>query len=134
MSDSVRQFLKIRVEHGVTEAVHPGLDLVELMIRQGMAAGGSLDPSELLQEPLLEMHGHSIEARVYCENPKAGFKPSPGRLHHVEWADVGEGGRIDTWVEVSMLDLAVFVSADAQDWNFGDTPLRPDDRKDHRSQ
>lgn len=90
------------MEHGITEAVHPGLDLVELMIRQGMSPGGSLDEAELNQSGLLQFHGHAIEARVYCENPKAGFKPSPGRLHHVEWADVGDGGRIDTWVQVSL--------------------------------
>jgi acetyl/propionyl-CoA carboxylase alpha subunit len=91
------------VEHGITEAVHPGLDLVELMIRQGMSPAGSLDVSALDQAALLNFHGHAIEARVYCENPKAGFKPSPGQLHHVEWADVGPGGRIDTWVEVCLV-------------------------------
>jgi acetyl/propionyl-CoA carboxylase alpha subunit len=91
------------VEHGITEAVHPGLDLVELMIRQGMSPAGSLDVSALDQAALLNFHDHAIEARVYCENPKAGFKPSPGQLHHVEWADVGPGGRIDTWVEVCLV-------------------------------
>ncbi|KAL7419000.1 hypothetical protein Q5752_006684 [Cryptotrichosporon argae] len=90
---------RIQVEHGITEAVHPGLDLVELMIRQGLSASGSLDPAELEQAPLLAFHGHAIETRLYCENPKAGFKPSPGQLHEVVWGDVGAGGRIDTWVK-----------------------------------
>lgn len=81
--------------------MHPGLDLAQLMIRQGMAHDGALDPAELEQTPLLDFHGHAIETRVYCENPKAGFKPCPGQLQQVKWGDVGVGGRIDTWVEVS---------------------------------
>lgn len=94
---------RIQVEHPVTEVIHPGLDLVELMIRQGMQADGALPESELAQEPLLKIDGHAIEVRVYCENPNAGFQPSPGQLFEVQWGDVGERGRIETWVKSGTL-------------------------------
>ena len=90
-----------RVEHAVTEVVRPGLDLVELLIRQGLSPDHSLPESELSQEKHAPFEGHSIEARVYCENPKQDFRPAPGRLQLVEWSDIGERGRIDTWVKVS---------------------------------
>ena len=85
----------------MTEVVRPGLDLIELMILQGLAPNGSLPAEQLPQDKFAPHEGHSIEARVYCENPKADFRPSPGRLQLVEWADIGERGRIDTWVKVS---------------------------------
>ncbi|KIR97121.1 urea carboxylase [Cryptococcus deuterogattii 2001/935-1] len=90
---------RIQVEHAITEATHPGLDLVALMIRQGLSPNHSLPPSDLRQEDYIHFEGHSIEARIYCENPKANFKPCPGQLHEVVWADVGKKGRIDTWVK-----------------------------------
>lgn len=71
------------------------------MIRQGLSPNRSLPPSDLRQEDYIHFEGHSIEARIYCENPKANFKPCPGQLHEVVWADVGKKGRIDTWVKVS---------------------------------
>lgn len=40
---------------------------------------------------------HAIEARVYCENPAAGFKPSPGVLQHVKFPK-HDWLRIETWV------------------------------------
>lgn len=91
--------LTARVEHPITEVVRPGLDLVELLIRQGLSPGQSLPAAELPQARWEGFDGHSIEARIYCENPLAGFRPSPGRLQHVEWADVGPRGRIETWVK-----------------------------------
>ncbi|KIR50865.1 urea carboxylase [Cryptococcus gattii Ru294] len=90
---------RIQVEHAITEVTHPGLDLVALMIRQGLSPNHSLPPSDLRQEDYIHFEGHSIEARIYCENPKANFKPCPGQLHEVVWADVGKKGRIDTWVK-----------------------------------
>lgn len=90
---------RIQVEHPVTEVIHPGLDLIELMIRQGMSPTGSLPAEELKQDPLLNIDGHAIEVRVYCENPNAGFQPSPGQLMEVSWGDVGERGRVETWVK-----------------------------------
>lgn len=68
---------RLQVEHPVTEAVHPGLDIVELMIRQGIAErstppNGGLSVDELDQAryggpaSFGEEHIHAIEARVYC--------------------------------------------------------------------
>ncbi|WVQ81675.1 urea carboxylase [Cryptococcus sp. DSM 104549] len=90
---------RIQVEHAITEVTHPRLDLVALMIKQGLSKTQSLSPSDLVQSDYVNFDGHSIEARIYCENPKAGFKPCPGQLHEVIWGDVGERGRIDTWVK-----------------------------------
>lgn len=103
MSFGFTEELTRRVEHPITEVVRPGLDLVELLIRQGLSPGHSLPASELDQARWAPYDGHSIEARIYCENPLAGFRPSPGRLQLVEWADVGERGRIETWVKSGTL-------------------------------
>ena len=65
---------RLQVEHGVTEEV-TGLDLVEWMVRQ---AAGEL----VLTEP--EPHGHSIQARIYAEQPHKNFQPSSGPLSRVE--------------------------------------------------
>ncbi|WVQ77236.1 urea carboxylase [Cryptococcus sp. DSM 104548] len=90
---------RIQVEHAITEITHPPLDLVALTIRQGLSPSNALPASDLVQEDYLSFDGHAIEVRVYCENPKAGFKPCPGVLHEVHWGEVGEKGRIDTWVK-----------------------------------
>lgn len=99
--------------------LYHGLDIVELMILQGIAERDNaedargLHPSNLTQEEFYPLpngsrRGHAIEARVYCENPSAGFTPCPGVLQHVrlpseEWL------RIDTWVtSFSYLKLIIF--------------------------
>lgn len=66
---------RLQVEHPVTEEI-TGLDLVELQLR--IAATGSLG----LIQGQVRCTGHSVEARVYAEDPDAGFLPSTGRL---EW-------------------------------------------------
>ncbi|PRC93330.1 acetyl-CoA carboxylase biotin carboxylase subunit [Solimicrobium silvestre] len=66
---------RLQVEHPVTEMI-TGTDLVEWQLR--VASG---EPLPLLQ-PQLRIHGHSIEARVYAENPEKGFLPSIGTLVH----------------------------------------------------
>ena len=68
---------RLQVEHPVTEMI-TGLDLVELQIQ--VARGAELPFS---QEDL-EIKGHSIEARVYAEDPYSGFLPGSGKLQHVE--------------------------------------------------
>ena len=66
---------RLQVEHPVTEET-TGLDLVELQIH--VADGGRLDA-----EPPAA-HGHSIEARLYAEDPAKDWQPQAGLVHHVD--------------------------------------------------
>lgn len=79
---------RLQVEHPVTEAI-TGMDLVEEQIR--IAAGL---PLSLRQEEIC-FTGHSIEARVYAENPAADFMPSTGTVLHVA-EPTGAGVRVDS--------------------------------------
>jgi 3-methylcrotonyl-CoA carboxylase alpha subunit len=83
---------RIQVEHPVTEMT-TGLDLVALQIR--LARGDDL--SSLTQESI-RPHGHSIECRLYAENPAMNFLPSPGPLKRFQLPDGIDGLRIDTGV------------------------------------
>ena len=80
---------RLQVEHPVTEEI-TGVDLVEWQLR--VASG---EPIPLKQEDLF-IDGHSIEARLYAEDPAGGFLPSTGSLDHF---DLGVEGRIETGVE-----------------------------------
>ena len=80
---------RLQVEHGVTEAVS-GIDLVEWMLR--VAADEPPDLNAYRHAP----RGHSIQVRVYAEDPAQNFRPSSGLLSHVQWP---RGVRVDTWVE-----------------------------------
>jgi acetyl-CoA carboxylase biotin carboxylase subunit len=64
---------RLQVEHGVTEEV-TGIDLVRAQLRS--AAGEKL--AAILPQKI-EVVGHSLQARVYAEDPK-NFFPSPGKL------------------------------------------------------
>ena len=66
---------RLQVEHPVTEAT-TGLDLVALQLL--VADGGRLDP-----EPP-PSRGHSIEARLYAEDPAKGWQPQAGSVHRFE--------------------------------------------------
>ncbi|MFE5004266.1 acetyl/propionyl/methylcrotonyl-CoA carboxylase subunit alpha [Streptomyces sp. NPDC056696] len=75
---------RLQVEHPVTEAVF-GVDLVALQLR--VAEGEPLD-----EEPPVA-RGHSVEARLYAEDPAAGWAPQTGTLHRLS---VPEAVRLDT--------------------------------------
>ncbi|HEX2155312.1 MAG TPA: biotin carboxylase N-terminal domain-containing protein [Acidimicrobiia bacterium] len=82
---------RLQVEHPVTEMI-TGLDLVRLQLQVTM---GEQLPSEAT-EPTLR--GHAIEARLYAEDPAAGYLPVTGTLHKVSFPDL-EGLRVDSGVE-----------------------------------
>jgi acetyl-CoA carboxylase biotin carboxylase subunit len=64
---------RLQVEHPITEMV-VGVDLVQAMVRVAMG-----EPLHWPREALAQ-RGHSVECRVYAEDPYNDFLPSPGRL------------------------------------------------------
>ena len=83
---------RLQVEHPVTELIY-GVDLVEQQLR--IAAGG---PLTLRQDELVP-HGHAVEARLYAEDPAAGFLPATGTVRHYR-EPAGEGIRVDSGLRV----------------------------------
>ncbi|MFP5304329.1 MAG: acetyl-CoA carboxylase biotin carboxylase subunit [Gammaproteobacteria bacterium] len=83
---------RLQVEHPVTEMI-TGQDLVEWQLR--VAAG---EPLPLTQDEL-PLRGHSIEVRVYAEEPEKGFLPSIGRLVHYAPPAASRHVRVDSGVE-----------------------------------
>ncbi|WP_319430472.1 biotin carboxylase N-terminal domain-containing protein [Mycobacterium sp. RTGN5] len=71
---------RLQVEHPVTELT-TGLDLVELQL--AVADGQRLDP-----EPP-PARGHSIEARIYAEDPARHWQPQAGHIHRFEVPGAG---------------------------------------------
>jgi len=83
---------RLQVEHPVTEMI-TGLDLVEWQLR--VASG---QPLPLKQEEI-PLRGHSIEVRLYAEEPEKGFLPSIGRLAHFRTPETSAYVRIDSGVD-----------------------------------
>lgn len=84
---------RLQVEHPVTEMV-TGQDLVYWQIQ--VAEGAPLPLTQEEVEAEMANRGHAIEARIYAENPDAGFIPDSGRLVHVRTPKETEDVRIDT--------------------------------------
>jgi 3-methylcrotonyl-CoA carboxylase alpha subunit len=80
---------RLQVEHPVTEMV-TGIDLVELQIK--IAEGESIDVVPKLLEK------HSIEVRIYAEDPENNFLPSTGKILFLKNPN-GEGIRLDSGIE-----------------------------------
>lgn len=78
---------RLQVEHPVSEMI-TGLDFVELQIR--VAQGEALP-----EQSSISMDGHSMEARLYAEDPANDFLPSVGPL---DILSLPSDARIDTGV------------------------------------
>ncbi len=82
---------RLQVEHPVTEMT-TGVDIVEQQLR--IASGEEL---AIRQEDVKQV-GHSIEARIYAEDPKS-FLPSPGKITGLTLPEIANV-RIDHALEV----------------------------------
>ena len=79
---------RLQVEHGVTEEV-TGVDLVEWMIR------GAAGDFAFLDTPAPRLKGHSIQVRLYAEDPALDYRPTSGTLTSAQFP---AGIRAETWV------------------------------------
>jgi acetyl-CoA/propionyl-CoA carboxylase, biotin carboxylase, biotin carboxyl carrier protein len=90
---------RLQVEHPVTECV-TGFDLVRLQL--DVAQGRPLP----IRQEQVTVTGHAMEARVYAEDPYAGFLPQAGVAVRVRWsqraridAALEDGQRVDPWYD-----------------------------------
>ncbi|MFI9401908.1 acetyl/propionyl/methylcrotonyl-CoA carboxylase subunit alpha [Nocardia sp. NPDC052316] len=78
---------RLQVEHPVTECT-TGLDLVRLQLEVASGAALSAEPPA--------MYGHSIEVRLYAEDPAQDWQPQSGTVHHLDIPSVAtEFGLLD---------------------------------------
>ena len=85
---------RLQVEHPVTEMI-TGLDLVEWQIK--VAAGQKLPITKQADIPLI---GHSLEARIYAEDPQKEFLPQSGKINVLrEPIQIPGKVRVDTGVK-----------------------------------
>jgi len=81
---------RLQVEHGVTEMVCC-IDLVKWQIR--VANGEKLD----FTQKDIKQRGHSIECRIYAEDPSRNFLPTPGTVRKLVLPE-GPGIRNDVGI------------------------------------
>lgn len=82
---------RVQVEHPVTEMI-TGIDIVKEQIK--IASGDKLSFSQ----DELKINGHSIECRIYAEDPDNNFMPSTGKIVYYSQPS-GPGIRIDEGIE-----------------------------------
>ena len=92
---------RLQVEHAVTEMV-TGIDLVELQLR--VAAG---EPLGFTQDDVV-VRGHSIEARLYAEDPSRGFLPATGTVLALDEPGGRAGVRVDSGLQVGTVVGAAY--------------------------
>ena len=85
---------RLQVEHPVSEMIS-GKDLVKEQVKVAMG-----EPLSFSQEDL-KINGHSIEVRVYAEDPKNNFLPDIGTLERYSLPQ-GPGIRVDDGFEEGM--------------------------------
>jgi acetyl-CoA carboxylase biotin carboxylase subunit len=90
---------RLQVEHPVTEMI-TGIDLVKQQIK--IARGEKLD----FKQEDLQIHGHSLEVRVYAEDPSNNFLPDIGKLSTYQRPQ-GLGVRVDDGFEEGM-DIPIY--------------------------
>jgi acetyl-CoA carboxylase, biotin carboxylase subunit len=90
---------RLQVEHPVTEMI-TGLDLVKEQIK--VARGEKLS----FQQSDLKIQGHSVEVRVYAEDPSNNFLPDIGKLVTYKRPQ-GLGVRVDDGFEEGM-DIPIY--------------------------
>lgn len=83
---------RLQVEHPITEEI-TGVDLVEQQILIGAGYPLAFKQSDI------KIEGHSVEYRVYAEDPSRKFLPSIGFLKKYKEPTPHEDIRIDTGVE-----------------------------------
>jgi len=84
---------RLQVEHPVTEAV-TGIDLAKEQIRIAFGEKLSFTQDEI------KWTGHSIECRIYAEDPFNGYLPDTGTIHYLREPG-GKGVRLDSGIEQS---------------------------------
>lgn len=105
---------RLQVEHGVTEEVM-GVDLVEWMIR-----GGAGDFS-FLDAELPQPKGHSVQVRLYAEDPALDYRPTSGALTAVDFpSDIRAetwcmaGSEVSSWYDPMLAKLIVHAATREQ--------------------
>ncbi len=81
---------RLQVEHPITERI-TGIDLVKQQIRIAEGKPLTIEQKRLIQR------GHSIECRIYAEDPDNNFMPAPGKIYKIT-EPLGLGVRTDGYV------------------------------------